>query len=171
MTTATRIDPAETAPRLRTWAAGSHPLAAAVELLICAFDGRFARADRAWIRIEPNGYVWLDADVLHAGLGPLSGGERRVLEVVCALADDRPIHLADTLAGLDRNHLDLVLAACAHAAGSHEHAELAADPDTDTGRIRVLGSAHPWPRTAQLPAATPDAFHLSEPASRHMRGR
>ena len=129
MTTAPRIDEAETAARLRTWAAGSHPLGAAVELLLRAFDGRFARPDQPWIRVEANGYVWLDDDVLHAGLGPLSGGERRVLDVVCALVDpNRTVHLADTLAGLDRPNLDLVLAACAHAAGSPRQTAPATSP-------------------------------------------
>lgn len=156
MTTAPRIDDAETAARLRTWAAGSHPLGAAVELLLRAFGGRFARPDQPWIRVEANGYVWLDDDVIHAGLGPLSGGERRVLDVVCALVDsDRTVHLADTLAGLDRPNLDLVLAAFAHAAGSHEHSDIVADPVTGAGGLKRLGSVHPWPRqpTPALSAA------------------
>ena len=156
MSTTAPIGPADVAHRLRTWAAGSHPLAAAIELLIRAFDGRFARADQPWIRVEPNGHVWLDDEVLHAGLRPLSGGERRVLDVVCALANDRrTIGLADTLAGLDRTHLNLVLAACAHAAGSHEHAELVVDPHTGGPQLVVLGSAHPWPPTT--PTATTPA--------------
>ncbi|WP_149203846.1 hypothetical protein [Actinotalea subterranea] len=144
------LNAAETAERLRAWAAGSHPLVAAVELLVRAFDGRFAQPGQPWIRIEANGYVWLDDEVLHAGLGPLSSGERRVLDVVCALAEpSRTLHLADALVGLDRRHLDLVLAACAHAAGSHEHAELSVDPATREVRVRHLGSAHPWPTTAR----------------------
>lgn len=145
--TTTRTDPTAqvTADRLRTWATGSHPLTAAVELLIRAFDGRFAQPNQPWVIIEPTGYLWLDEQVLHANLGPLSGGERRVLEVVCALVDPagtRRIHLADTLAGLNRTHLDLVLAAGSHAAGSHQHAELDVDPHTGAVRLVALPSAH-----------------------------
>lgn len=148
--TTTRTDPTApvTADRLRTWATGSHPLTAAVELLIRAFDGRFAHPDQPWVIIEPTGHLWLDDQVLHANLGPLSGGERRVLEVVCVLADPtgtRRIHLTDTLTGLDRTHLDLVLAACAHAAGSHQHTELDVDPHTGAARLIALPSTHPWP--------------------------
>ncbi|OIQ88918.1 hypothetical protein GALL_291960 [mine drainage metagenome] len=135
--------------RLRTWAAGSHPLTAAVELLIRAFDGRFADAGQPWIRIEDNGWVWLDDKILHANLGRLSGGERRVLDLVCALVDpDRAVHLADAITGIDRTHLDLVLAALAHAAGSHEHADVFVDAPTGAAHLRVLGSAHPWPEVA-----------------------
>lgn len=154
MSTQPALNATETAERLRAWAAGSHPLVAAVELLVGAFDGRFAQPGQPWIRIEANGYVWLDDEVLHASLGPLSSGERRVLDVVCALAEpSRTLHLADALVGLDRRHLDLVLAACAHASGSHEHAELGTDPATGEMRVRHLGSAHPWP-TAPRPDAT-----------------
>ena len=134
------------ADRLRSWAAGSHPLTAAVELLIRAFDGRFAEAGQPWIRIEDNGWVWLDDQILHANLGHLSGGERRVLDLVCALADpDRAVHLVDAITGIDRTHLDLVLASLAHAAGSHEHAGVTIDAPTDAAHLRVLGPAHPWP--------------------------
>ncbi len=44
-----------TVERLRAWANGSLPLSAAIELLVRAFDGRFARTDEPWIRVEPNG--------------------------------------------------------------------------------------------------------------------
>ena len=146
------------ADRLRSWAAGSHPLTAAVELLIRAFDGRFAEAGQPWIRIEDNGWVWLDDQILHANLGHLSGGERRVLDLVCALADpdpDRAVHLADAITGIDRTHLDLVLAALAHAAGSHEHTGVIVDALTGAAHLRVLGPAHPWPEVAgaSLPGA------------------
>jgi len=156
MSTHPTLDATQTADRLHDWATGTHPMAAAVELLIRAFDGRFARPDQPWIRIEATGYVWLDDDALHANLGPLSGGERRVLEVVCALIEpSRSLQLADTLTGLDRTNLDLVLAACAHAAGSHEHAEMTVNPVTLQARITTLGSAHPWPRRGEpIPGLT-----------------
>ena len=76
-----------TVERLRAWAKGSLPLEASIELLIRAFDGRFARTSQPWIRVEPNGATGLDDQFLASGLGELSGGERRVLSIVVALAD------------------------------------------------------------------------------------
>jgi len=133
---------------LRAWARGSLPLSAAVELLVHAFDGRFAAASQPWIRVEPTGAVWLDDQFLAAGLGALSGGERRVLTVVAALADStgtRRIDLTDVVTGLDRDNLDLVLAALDHASGSHEHAGLELADDRHSARLVRLPSLHPWP--------------------------
>ena len=117
-----------TVERLRAWAKGSLPLEASIELLVRAFDGRFARANQPWIRVEPSGATWLDDQFLASSLGGLSGGERRVLSVAVALADTtgaRRVDLADVVAGIDRDNLDLVLAALAHAGGSHQDALLA----------------------------------------------
>lgn len=136
------------AERLRAWAKGSLPLEASVELLVRAFDGRFARADQPWIRVEPNGATWLDDQFLAASLGGLSGGERRVLTVVAALADTgsaRRIDLTDVVTGIDRANLDLVLAALAHAAGSHEHMRLV-PAGNGSGMLREpLDTLHVWP--------------------------
>ncbi len=45
-----------------------------------------------------------------------------VLDIAAALAGDgQPVALGEAVSGLDRKHLELVLAAIAHAAGSHEH--------------------------------------------------
>jgi hypothetical protein len=134
--------------RLRAWAKGSLPLEASVELLVRAFDGRFARADQPWIRIEANGATWLDDQFLASSLEGLSGGERRVLTVVVALADVgsvRRVDLTDVVTGIDRASLDLVLAALAHAGGSHEHAGLIAARDGIGARLEPLAALHPWP--------------------------
>lgn len=134
--------------RLRSWAAGSLPLTAGVELLIRSFEGRFAAATQPWIRVEPTGAVWLDDQFLAASLGGLSGGERRVLTVVAALADStgtRRVDLADIVTGIDRDNLDLVLAALAHAGGSHEHAGLEVTDDGRSARLVRLPSLHAWP--------------------------
>jgi hypothetical protein len=40
------------------------------------------------------------------------------------LRDGRLIDLGDTAAGLDRRHLQLLLAALSHAGGSHEHRDI-----------------------------------------------
>lgn len=127
---------------------GSLPVTAAVELLTRCFDGRFAAASQPWIRVEPTGAVWLDDQFLASSLGGLSGGERRVLTIVVALADStgtRRIDLTDVVTGIDRENLDLVLAALAHAAGSHEQVDLKVADDSQTARFVRLPSLHPWP--------------------------
>ena len=128
---------------LRTWAAGSYADTAAVELLARAFGGRFAGAGHPWIGTDTTGRTWLDGDALRAASG-LSGGERRVLALVAALIDAQPVEIVDVVSGLDRQHLDLVLAALAHAGGSHEHAAVVIDPD-GAAHLSRPGSLHPWP--------------------------
>jgi hypothetical protein len=128
---------------LRAWAAGSYAGMAAVELLARSLGGRFARAGHPWIGTDAEGRMWLDGDALRAALG-LSGGERRVLALVAALIDERPLEIVDVVSGLDRHHLDLVLAALAHAGGSHEHAAVILDPD-GAAHLSSPGSLHPWP--------------------------
>ena len=150
------------ADRLRTWATGSLPLVAAVELLIRAFDGRFAHHEQPWIRIEANGYAWLDDHALAGGLGRLSGGERRVLSIVAALADtsgNRRIDLADAITGIDRTHLDLVLAALAHAAGAHEPGLRVGHDAVGTAHLLQHGLVHPWPDLPYGGAFLPTAPH------------
>jgi hypothetical protein len=112
---------------LRAWARGAYDQEAGVELLVRAFGGRFAEQGCPWIRPgDRPGWFWVDVLGLSEHLGVLSGGEQRILAVVASLIDGRRAidHLGETVAGLDRRHLQLVLAALAHAAGSHEHAEL-----------------------------------------------
>ena len=133
---------------LRAWAAGSYADAAAVELLARAFGGRFARAGHPWIGTDTAGRMWLDGDALRGASG-LSGGERRVLALVAALVDEQPVEIADVVSGLDRHHLDLVLAALAHAGGSHEHAVVVFDPD-GAAHLSSPGSLHPWPTAETL---------------------
>ncbi len=56
------------------------------------------------------------------------------------------VALHDALPGLDRRNADLVLAAVAHAAGTHEHRDVIAGGalGNDDGS---LPSLHPWPAT------------------------
>jgi hypothetical protein len=129
---------------LRRWAAGSYAYEAAVELLIRAFNGRFARPGWPWIPDTSGELSWLDADQITPGTtGALSGGERRLLAVVAALAGGQPADLSD-VAGLDRDLLDLVLAAIAHAGGSHQHSDIRPSRDGRHEYAR-LPSLHPWP--------------------------
>lgn len=112
MTTSPSSVPAD----LRAWAAGGPALEAAVDLLVSAFGGRFARPGNPWIRRSRDGY-WLDVDELAEQLpGPWSGGERRVLAVVASLAGGPPVDLSDALS-LDDDVARLVVAAIARAAG------------------------------------------------------
>ena len=109
----------DTSDGLRAWARGVYPTEAAAELLIRAHGGRFADAGWPWIQ-EVEDLYWIDATVLVTETGALSGGERRFLRIVGSLLDSgAPVVLEDTLPGLDRYMLALVLAAVSHAGGSH----------------------------------------------------
>lgn len=131
---------------LRAWARGSLHAEAAVELLARAFAGRFAQPGQPWIVTEPNGTTWIDVDRLDDSLAVLSGGERRILNLVAALVDPaRPIDIGDLASGVDRDHLDLALAAIAHAGGSHQHALLVRDEQRGTARLVKPGPVHGWP--------------------------
>ena len=67
-----------------------------------------------------------------------------MLAVVQALLTSGPLwHVGGVLAGLDRPTLTLVLAAFAHAAGSHEQAEAAVPGDWLS--LRIVGPVVPWP--------------------------
>lgn len=145
---------------LRQWAAGSYPDEATVELLTRSGWARRTSFVRdcthpleggrgSWIDWETVGQILAgerDSPVLAA-----SGGELRVLKIAHAIAHGQ---LADAVAGLDRRHLDLTLAAIAHAGGSHQHSgPLAPDPngrwlDRESGQrmaFPLLESLHPWP--------------------------
>lgn len=167
----------QTAQDLREWAKGIYTIEAAVELLIRFQSGRFVAEGEPWIvapREERRGNMrsgyWLDVDQLTAeatAAAVLSGGERRVLSVAASLAGGSPIDLADAVSGLDRETLDLVLAAIAHAGGSHEHRVMGTRTfrDTTTGERferewpteQVAGSLHPWPAEAGV---RPAALHV-----------
>ncbi len=131
---------------LRAWARGSFAEEAAVELLARAFDGRFCRQGAPWVRPAARpGWYSLDPDAIHTFSGGLSGGERRLLAVVAALAGDRPLEdLGGVLSGVDRAHLGLILAALAHAGGSHQHSDLVL---TGNGSCRIvkLPALVAWP--------------------------
>ncbi|MCA0297258.1 MAG: hypothetical protein LCH96_18495 [Actinobacteria bacterium] len=143
---------------LRTWAKGIYPLEAGVELLIRTSDGRFAASSQPWIQPgDHQGWWWVDADQLtDDNLGALSGGEARMLRIAASLLGGVPVSLHEAVPGLDRDHVELVLAAIAHASGSHEHAgPPRPDPEgryrsSDGTRMAIprLGSLYPWPDPA-----------------------
>jgi hypothetical protein len=138
---------------LRAWARGLYGTEAAVELLVRFQGGRFARPGHLWIMPDPGeGWYWLEPDHL---IGPtvvcLSGGERRLLAIVASLTGGAPVDLGDALAGLDRDTVTLVLAAVAHASGSHEHSDMVIDPDRGVALSHGrLPSLYPWPKTTPV---------------------
>jgi hypothetical protein len=91
-----------------------------------------------WARIE-----WAELDDARAdGRLPGSPEGLAVLRVAVSLADGRPVDLAEVAVALDRRTLGLVLAALAHAAGSHDH-RVPAGQGTDAD-LR-LGPLIAWP--------------------------
>lgn len=113
----------EVSEALRRWAKGLYPLEAGVELLIQAFDGRFASPGEPWVQQgDDSGWWWIDVEQMtEDNYDALSGGEARLLRIAASLLGGLPVDLSRNIAGLDREHLQLVVAAVAHAGGSHEH--------------------------------------------------
>ena len=110
--------------QLRAWAKGIYGMEAATELLIRGFDGRFADPSCPWIHPTTSGH-WVDFESIPELSGALSGGEQRFLKIAAALDDGEvTVNLGRALAGLDRRHVHLVLAAVAHAAGTHQQDQI-----------------------------------------------
>ena len=138
---------------LRAWARGMYTTEAATELLLKAFGGKFAAPGNPWVHTstEPEGpnqvRAWIDFAAIPEEVGPLSGGERRFLMLAASLAEDVPVVLGGLVSGLDRENLDLVLAAIAHAGGSHQHSDIRFNEDGSMSLGKgYLDSLHPWPR-------------------------
>ncbi|HEY3408447.1 MAG TPA: hypothetical protein VGK53_09780 [Propionicimonas sp.] len=140
---------------LRRWAKGLNRLEASAELLIRACDGRFASPGQPWVQQgDDPGWWWIDVEQMtEDNYAALSGGETRLLRVAASLLGGPPLDLGRNLAGLDREHAHLVLAAIAHASGSHEHTgRPVPDPQgryVDQNGVRMsferLGSLCTWP--------------------------
>lgn len=145
---------ADRAEGLRAWGDGMYTTSAAAELLI-----RYGPPllTGPWVEYDPSGErYWFNTDAVDEA-GYLSGGEVRMLEIAASIAADRhPVALGDAVSGIDREHLHLVLAAIAHAAGSHEHSQIVwvDDPKAANGtraaRFERLPSAYPWPVEGEL---------------------
>ena len=134
---------------LRAWAKGMYTYEAATELLLRAFGGRYADPRQPWIRAdEDSGKPWIDFESIPEFVEGNSGGERRFLLLAASIAADVPIALGDTVSGLDRDNLQLVLAAIAHTGGSHEHSDIRIDHEKGISTLHgKLESLYPWPRT------------------------
>ena len=140
---------------LRSWAKGLYPVEAAVELLVRAANGRFASAGYPWVQPgdEP-GWWWLDPiAITDDNLIALSGGEQRLLRIVASLAGGQPVNLGANLPGLDRDAMSLVLAAVAHANGSHEHTDIRIDHERGVASLAdTCRPCTPGPTTCKEPS-------------------
>lgn len=131
--------------RLREWAEGIEPLAAATELLIRA---GFAQEWRPWIRSDETSFRhWVDFEHIPELIGGMSGGEQRLLMIAASIGDlsgTVTISLQNELPGLDRDWFMLVLAAIAHAGGFHKPGRRI---QQDAGGVRIVddGPLYAWP--------------------------
>ena len=108
---------------LRARAAGLYPDESGAELLI-SHGGFLQRRDFAGF--VHTGTSISDGETLMAQIDwqaaislPVSGGERRILQLAASIADGFPVSLCDTIPGLDNRNLHLVITAIQHAAGQH----------------------------------------------------
>ena len=127
---------------LRRWAKGSYPLEAATELLIRT---GWCRASSAWIREREEGAHWVDFASIPGHSRGKSSGERQLLLVIASLGDgtgDTAVCLGD-VGRIDRDNVDLILAAIAHAAGTHENAPAPWESNAQTPPHTL----HPWPES------------------------
>src|SRR5699024_9357357 len=107
--------------RLRAGAKGIYAEEAGVELLVR--QGRAIYEGAPWIHDDGES-AWLDIEALLDGCGAWSGGEQRIVRLAACLIGDERVNLADALSGNDRRTTALLLAAIAHASGSHEGTDL-----------------------------------------------
>jgi hypothetical protein len=116
------------------------PRLQAAGLITIALDGD-ALDGGPWAAVQ-----WAELDpALRTGVISGTGGQLRLLRAAAGLAEGQPVDLADLTAGLDRAELSLLLAALAHAAGSHEHREVRRDADGVPHTGAAWGPVVPWP--------------------------
>ena len=109
---------------LRASAAGLYPDEAGTELLI-SHGGFLHRRDFAAfvhtgtsISDGTSPMAWIDWDAAITARLPLSGGERRILQLAASIAGGTPVALREAIPGLDTRNLQLVITALQHAAGN-----------------------------------------------------
>lgn len=132
---------------VRRWAKGILPFEAGVELLIR--QGKAIYDGAPWVKTlgpagERGGVADLDLNLLLEESKGWSGGERRVTAIASSLLGGERVDLSDAITGLDRRNVSLVLAALAHANGSHQDSEIRV-VDSELSRIVALPSAYAWP--------------------------
>lgn len=134
----------ELAEGVRAWAKGVYPVEAGVELLIR--QGRAIYRGAPWLT-DHGEIVTVDADKLLDGTGAWSGGEQRVARIAVSLLGGDRVDLNEDIPGLDRSTLELVLAAIAHANGSHEDSVMRVNADGAPAGFDRAPSLYPWPTT------------------------
>lgn len=134
----------DVAEGVRAWAKGVYPLEAGVELLIR--QGRAIYQGAPWLT-DHGEIVTVDTDRLLNGIGAWSGGEQRVARIAASLLGGDRVDLNEDLPGLDRSNLELVLAAVAHANGSHEHSVMRFNAEGAPEGFDRVPSLYPWPTT------------------------
>lgn len=141
-------DIARRAEGLRSWAKGMYTTAAAAEMLIRFGNGRLLTGP--WVEFDEDwDRYWFNTELVDEA-GWLSGGEFRFLKLAAAIAEpSRSVSLSDLVPGLDRDALALLLAAIAHAGGSHEHSEFVFDDNRRPTGLRRLTSLFEWPEVEQ----------------------
>lgn len=134
---------------LRARVRGSYTLEAGTEMLIRAFGGRFAEPGNPWIDVDPmGGKLWIDFEEIPNHVGALSGGERRFLVLAASVAADVPVGIGEIMDDLDRDLVELALAAFAHASGAHEHSGIRFSYDgLSLVHEERPGTLYPWPET------------------------
>lgn len=106
--------------KLREWAKGNYATEGATELLIRAFGGRFAQPGQPWVEpvLNNDGMAWIDFEKIPDNIGPLSSGERGILQIAASIGSMRcTVSLKDALWSLDDDNARLVVTAIAHSAG------------------------------------------------------
>ncbi|SEO75523.1 hypothetical protein [Trujillonella endophytica] len=149
------LDPVDVENALLRAALGDYSDEAAVLLLITSGH---------WLpQLQSSGLITLDGNVDGEGLwahiawpeldgamriGTITGtsSQRWVLRAAASIADGHPVDLGDLVTGLDRHALTLVLAAMAHAAGSHEQHHTSRDADGVPQPGHRLPPLVPWPQ-------------------------
>ncbi|AGW85580.1 hypothetical protein BLAC_07045 [Bifidobacterium animalis subsp. lactis ATCC 27673] len=136
------MDSQSLASALRAWARSSYPTEAGTELLIRS--GRAIYEGAPWIT-KYGSHAAIDPQALLAHTGAWSGGEQRLIRIAASLLGGEPANLAEDIPGLDRHSTDLVLAAIAHAAGSHEDTTVTTNSAGQPTGFTPAGSLYPWP--------------------------
>ena len=137
----TELDTARLHKRLRDNVAGHRAQEAAVELLIRAWQGRFAGTGNPWIRTDQH-TAWVNWDQISDDTtGALSGGERRYLAIARDLATGP---LSEVDGGLDLTARELILGAVEHAGGAGASTY---QVDHATGQVHTVDQPrhYPWP--------------------------
>lgn len=127
---------------LRAWAKGTLPAEAGVELLVRI---RPVRRSDPWIVVTDHGTTHVDPFALVEHTGTWSGAEHRAARVAASLLDGEPVDLSEDVSNLDRYLLTCVLAAVAHAAGSHEQSDHVEREDGTSRGFQRLPRLLEWP--------------------------